>query len=150
MNDYWKRVKQNLNKFWQAGDNLLLTDIYADPGQDCQLCGHFPIKWNYILMNTSTSDTIRVGSKCIRSIKQVVRDMGHDVMIEFPFRFVAKAEGINQKQPGTVFVKLPKYHEPEDELDSYIGYIGEELDVYDAAPEGTGCDDIDWDSHDYE
>ena len=149
MEGYWEIIAETVRHFSRPGDKLFCADAYQSKEFiKCQLCGHYPIKNIFLLMNERTGESLKVGSECIVNYKVVSERMGGRVYILYPEKFKPLADKLNDRYPGTVTVVDDR---PDIEMDlamrGYKVLDPEDLDIDDLAPEGMGLDDVDWDSY---
>ena len=149
--DYWSRIAQTVGRFAQPGDTLRCIRIRRfEAPSTCELCGHSPIHWLHTLQNSRTSETLMVGSECIRNYAKVYeKRFGRSADIRYPAKYKKAARFLNEKFPDTVTVDqdwTPPTEPDWDEMD-FQDFTEETVD--DLAPEGMGWDDIDWDSFDW-
>lgn len=93
-----------------------------------------------------------VGSNCIHNFKEGLKILDFDLDIKYPSKYEQIAKRINNKFPGTVIIMDEYGHEIEvlddqnydNELEMELLSLGE------LTPEGTGPDEIDWDSFDFD
>jgi len=153
--EYWKRIRNKIGEIWRPGDVLGCWKIVERPDQECQLCGHAPIRLNHYLTNGRTGQTLVVGSRCIVNYKIAVADLGHELDILYPDKLSGAASRLNAIQSGTAVVDedrlrteiLTKWAHEIDELSSRAE--GDEP-AEDLAPEGMDPDEIDWEAFDFE
>lgn len=82
---YRAAIEQSLRRFVANGDDIACTGVYIYQYGSCELCGHKPIKWHYILENLSSHDQIVVGSECIKNFKIILEEWGYrPAYIVFP------------------------------------------------------------------
>src|SRR5688572_17634147 len=109
--DYWNRVRASIAEFWSRGQELRCVRIYPEAGGSCQMCGHKPIKWHYVLHNQQTKADLIVGSECINNYKVVTGER-----VVFPKRFKKAGECLNSRHPDCVLVaSIPEYSSPDDD-----------------------------------
>ena len=51
---YWSRIEKQLKSFWKPGEDIICISVYKEQNSTCKLCGHEPITWNHVLINTET------------------------------------------------------------------------------------------------
>lgn len=152
---YWDRVSASISEFWSRGQELRCMRIYRQENGTCQMCGHKPIKWQYVLHNQQTGGVLIVGRECIKNYKVVTGEQ-----VVFPERFKKAAEFLNGRYPACVVVApvhvAPENkHEPDEderefELYDALGLDPHEPDFDEFAAEGLDPDEYDWDAHDYD
>lgn len=135
--DYWQRIESELRRFTRKGDGLRLVTAYrAAEAVTCELCGHWPIKDVFVLGNSRTNETLKIGGQCVLRYRDVFQRLyGYRPEIACDPRLRTPGEAINRMCPGCV-----KFDDGDPR----------DRDVQDLAPGGTGCDEIDWDSCDWE
>ena len=156
MENYRKIIKERLRNFWEKCDDINIIDCFVKDGNKCDLCGYYPIKFNFILENSGTKELLIVGSNCVYNIKQAIEDLGEEVMIVSSN--IKSANLINKYHPNTV-----KIIQPHDEYDRELKEFYsrqrtnfskfeeiEPLSDDELAPEGMGTDEFDWDSYDFD
>ncbi|MBU4354367.1 MAG: hypothetical protein KKD99_03060 [Proteobacteria bacterium] len=153
MKNYQEIIKETLRGYWERDDEIYVTDSFIEEGKTCQLCGYNPIKYNYVLENSRTKETLIVGSNCVHNFKQAIESLGEEVKIKSANMQAVRL--INKRHPGTVeFVENDENNlvDSSEEYPFYCSEIDEieSLSVDDLAPEGMGSEEFDWDSFDYE
>lgn len=76
-NSYRAAIETTLGAFVENGNDVACTGVYIYEYGRCDLCGHQPIKWHYILENLSSRNQIVVGSECIRNYKSILEEWGY-------------------------------------------------------------------------
>jgi hypothetical protein len=66
---YWETLRKTLSMFWTPGQDLRLTRSFPREDSTCQMCGHFPIRWNHVLQNLQTGRELIVGSECLNNCR---------------------------------------------------------------------------------
>lgn len=83
--DYRAAIERSLIEFVENGHDVACIGVYTYEYGHCQLCGHSPIKWHYILENLSNHNTLCVGSECIQNYKTILQEWGYrPAYIVFP------------------------------------------------------------------
>lgn len=158
---YWERVRNTLSTFWSPPQELWCTAIFTRENSTCQMCGHFPIKWNHVLQNLQSGRELIVGSECIKNYRVLT-----DHQVIFPKRYRRAANYLNGRWPDCVAIvasplsayqdydyeTTPRADRDYDDTDLYYD-LG--LDIYEPnygelAAEGLDPDEIDWDSENFE
>jgi hypothetical protein len=75
--DYRETVEQTLREFVRNGDDVMCVAVFCIQDRACQVCGHHPITWNYLIENLVTHQPLIAGSECIRNYEIVLRDWGY-------------------------------------------------------------------------
>jgi hypothetical protein len=113
---YWARIRASLGRFCCPSDQLDCPRIFKLEGQTCQMCGHWPITWNYVLRNSRISDMLVVGSECIVNYREEMARMEHNVPPVI-FWSPRAAKYMNDKCPGIAVVGPIR----EPDYESYPG-----------------------------
>lgn len=104
---YWETIRKKLADFCRPGDSITCVEVFPRPDSTCQLCGKYPIKWNYVLRNARTSRELAVGSNCIHNHKLIIEEWGYDGTVDFLPQYHRAVEFINQKYPRTAKITFP-------------------------------------------
>lgn len=75
--EYRERVEKTLREFVRNGDDVMCVAVFCIQDRTCQVCGHHPITWNYLIENLVTHQPLIAGSECIRNYEVVLRDWGY-------------------------------------------------------------------------
>jgi hypothetical protein len=75
--EYREVVETTLRQFVRNGDDVMCVAVFCIQDRTCQVCGHQPITWNYLVENLVTHQPIIAGSECIRNYEIVLRDWGY-------------------------------------------------------------------------
>ncbi len=75
--EYRERIEKTLRKFVRSGDDVMCIAVFCIQDRICQVCGHFPITWNFLIENLATHEPLIAGSECIRNYESVLRDWGY-------------------------------------------------------------------------
>ncbi len=166
--DYWGRIRATLADFCCPGDELRCVRLYWRPNATCELCGHSPISFNFVLRNVRTGRRLTVGRHCVYNYK---RETGRPVV--FPAWCSRAADSLNAKLPGCATVTEPERrplaqprphypvpppepYEPADDRDDErelceeLGLDPDDPDFFDLAAEGMHPDEVDWESCDFD
>jgi hypothetical protein len=95
------KFKDRLKKFWRAGDEIICTRIFRRSNNDCYLCGHSPIEWHHVLLNSISNETIDVEFSCVINIKKILEECGSDQKILFFKKYAEEAGHLNRLYAGT-------------------------------------------------
>jgi hypothetical protein len=144
MEDYWSRIRKRLEEFCNPDDRPVCINVFVNENQTCELCGHFPIKWNFVLLCIRTNEKLIVGSECIKNYSKV---SGKNVFFLKPyFEIVGR---LNERWSDCAYCD-----EEEDILvrENLIdhGLNPDDPDFGELSSEGMHPDEIDWDSFDFE
>lgn len=83
---YREVIEAALAAFVCNGDNVACTGVFICESGTCQLCGHKPIKWHYILENLRNNSRLCVGSECIQNYQVILSEWGYKpAYIVFPY-----------------------------------------------------------------
>src|SRR5207302_1650502 len=52
--EYRETVEKTLREFVRNGDDVMCVAIFCIQDRTCQVCGHHPITWNYLIENLVT------------------------------------------------------------------------------------------------
>jgi hypothetical protein len=75
--DYRVAVEKTLREFVHNGADVMCVATFCIQNRSCQVCGHHPITWNYLIENLVTHQPLIAGSECIRNYEIVLRDWGY-------------------------------------------------------------------------
>jgi hypothetical protein len=75
--EYRETVENTLHDFVRNGDDVMCVAVFCIQDRTCQVCGHHPITWNYLIENLATHQPLIAGSECIRNYEIVLRDWGY-------------------------------------------------------------------------
>jgi hypothetical protein len=75
--EYRETVEKTLCEFVRNGDDVMCVAVFCVQDRTCQVCGHHPITWNYLIENLVTNRPLIAGSECIRNYEVVLRDWGY-------------------------------------------------------------------------
>lgn len=76
-----KEVK--FKNFWKPGDQIICTRIFRRSNNECFLCGHTPIEWHHVLLNTISNEIVDVEFSCVIDMKKILEKSGSDQKILF-------------------------------------------------------------------
>jgi hypothetical protein len=156
VDDYEERLHAKLLEFTRKGDALELQRVeQSEDEQVCELCGHEGIRWLHWLANLRTGKSLIVGSRCIVNYRTIYENLyNQPLIIRAPASLAPAAQRINRSAPGTIVVARAAvasdqaadddfdWDEDYDEKDEDL----DDVDVNDAAPEGLGPDEMDWET----
>lgn len=100
MNDKQK-FETHLKKFWRPGDEIICTRIFRRSDNVCYLCGHSPIEWHHVLLNSISNQIIDVEFSCVINMKKILEEWGSDQKILFFKKYTEEAEHLNLNYEGT-------------------------------------------------
>src|SRR4051812_17889824 len=63
--EYREAIENTLRTFVQSGDDCMCIAVFCIQDRVCQVCGHHPITWNYLVENLGTHEILIAGSECI-------------------------------------------------------------------------------------
>lgn len=75
--DYQQAIEESLKAFVRNGDDIVCIGYYAYEYGHCEMCGHNPIKWHYILENLQSYSQMHVGSECIQNFQIILSNWGY-------------------------------------------------------------------------
>lgn len=93
-----------LKKFWRPGDEIICTRIFRLSDNSCYLCGHTPIEWHHVLLNSISNQTIDVEFSCVISMKKILEELGSDQKILFFPKYTEEVEHLNSQYQGTAAI----------------------------------------------
>jgi len=123
MENYREKMKQILRNYWRTGDEINLVGCFFEEGRKCQLCGYYPIKYNFTLENSRTKEKLIVCSNCVHNFKKAMHDLGENVIIKSSN--IKIASFINNKYPDTVNIIHTNSENYDGELENYVHFFGE-------------------------
>lgn len=71
---YRESIENSLRQFTENGNDIVCSGFFVFEYGCCQLCGHSPIKWHYVLRNLQTKAQIHVGSQCISNFQIILSE----------------------------------------------------------------------------
>jgi len=96
--------KDKLKRFWQFGDEIICTRIFRWSNNNCYLCGHTPIEWHHVLLNTVSNQTIDVEFSCVINMKKILEELGSDQKILFFAKYTEEMNHLNSQYQGTASI----------------------------------------------
>jgi hypothetical protein len=101
--EYRAAIEASLKDFVNNGDDVACIGYFVYHYGQCNMCGHVPIKWHYILENLRSHGHMIVGSKCVENYQAVLSDWGYrPEYLVFPSFLRAYAKWILNKNPNAV------------------------------------------------
>jgi hypothetical protein len=101
MEDRKQLLVDKFKIFWKPGDEIICTRIFRWSNNNCYLCGHTPIEWHHVLLNTVSNQTIDVEFSCVINIKKILEELGSDQKILFFHKYTEEVNHLNSKYQGT-------------------------------------------------
>ncbi len=95
---------EKLRRFWKPGDEIICTRIFRHSANNCYLCGHTPLEWHHVLLNTISNQTIDVELSCVINMKKVLESMGSKQSILFFPQYTDAVNRLNLQYPGTASI----------------------------------------------
>jgi len=95
-----KKLETTLRNFWRPGDQIICTRIFRWSNNNCYLCGHTPIEWHHVLLNTISNMTIDVEFSCLIDMKKMLEKLGSDQRILFFPKYAEEANHLNSQYAG--------------------------------------------------
>lgn len=118
--DYQLKIEESLRAFVRNGDDIACIGCYVYEYGQCEMCGHTPIKWHYVLENLHSHYQLRVGSECIQNYQIILAKWGYNPeYIVFPNCFKGYTRWILDKNPYAITFN--------DDIVSFFGKDCEEL-----------------------
>lgn len=69
--EYRATVEKTLREFVRNGDDVMCVAVFCIQDRTCQVCGHHPITWNYLIENLVTHQVLIAGSgSCAQDVQQ--------------------------------------------------------------------------------
>lgn len=99
--DERNKIEEKLRKFWRPGDEIICTRIFRWSNNNCYLCGHTPIEWHHVLLNTVSNQTIDVEFSCVINMKKTMEELGSDQKILFFHKYTEEVNHLNSQYQGT-------------------------------------------------
>ena len=99
-----EKLSMRLKKFWQPGDEIICTRIFRRSNNACYLCGHSPIEWHHVLLNSISNETIDVEFSCVVDMKKILEELGSDQKILFFKKYAEEAAHLNIQHKGTAAI----------------------------------------------
>ena len=65
-------VKEALTEWYYTGDTYDLET----PCEDCELCDHQDIRYQFVIRNENTGHELLIGSECIRTQREITSAFG--------------------------------------------------------------------------
>lgn len=97
-----KEVK--FKNFWKPGDQIICTRIFRRSNNECFLCGHTPIEWHHVLLNTISNEIVDVEFSCVIDMKKILEKSGSDQKILFFPKYIEDATHLNSQYAGTAAI----------------------------------------------
>lgn len=101
ISENWLKLENRLKKFWQSGDEIICTRIFRRSNNHCYLCGHTPIEWHHVLLNSISNETIDVEFSCVINMKKILEEWGSEQKILFFPKYAEEAKHLNSQYQGT-------------------------------------------------
>ncbi len=102
--DERKKLEERLRNFWRPGDEIICTRIFRWSNNNCYLCGHSPIEWHHVLLNTISNQTIDVEFSCVINIKKILEELGSDQKILFFPKYTEDVIHLNSQHQSTAAI----------------------------------------------
>lgn len=100
---YREVIEASLTTFVQKGDDVVCVGYYARHGGVCEMCGHHPITWHFIVENLRTYQPLVVGSECVGNWQTILAERGWvPDYIVFPERLRAYTHWILKDHPNAI------------------------------------------------
>jgi hypothetical protein len=100
---YRQAIEASLTAFTQCGDDVACIGYFIREYGECQMCGHAPIKWHYVLENLRQKSVLIVGSECVENYQIILEEWGYSPRhIVFPTFMKRVAGWILEKNPMAV------------------------------------------------
>jgi len=96
--------KDKLKRFWRLGDEIICTRIFRHSLNACYFCGHTPIEWHYVLLNTISNQTIDVEFSCVIDMKKIMEQLGSSQKILFFPQYSEEVNHLNSQYQGTAAI----------------------------------------------
>jgi hypothetical protein len=93
-----------LKQFWRPGDEIICTRIFRLSDNSCYLCGHTPIEWHHVLLNSTSNQTIDVEFSCVIRMKKILEELGSDQNFLFFPKYTEEVEHLNSQYQGTAAI----------------------------------------------
>ncbi|MGB3308268.1 MAG: pentapeptide repeat-containing protein [Nodosilinea sp.] len=101
--NYRQAIEESLKDFVRNGDDIVCIGYYFHEDGHCEMCGHHPIKWHYILENLQNHSQIHVGSECIQNFQIILSEWGYrPEYIVFPNYLRPYTRWILNKNPQSI------------------------------------------------
>jgi|GEM_PF-3042508 len=101
--DYQKAIEESLKAFIHDGDDVACIGYYVYEYGYCEMCGHKPIKWHYILENLRNCSQIHIGSECVQNFQVILSKWGYrPEYIVFPNCLKPYTRWILDKNPQAI------------------------------------------------
>lgn len=101
--DYRQTIEESLKAFICNGDDIVCIGYYVYEYGHCEMCGHNPIKWHYILENLQNHSQMHVGSECIQNFQVILSKWGYrPEYIVFPNCLKPYTRWILEKNPQAI------------------------------------------------
>lgn len=97
-------LETRLKNFWRSGDEIICTRIFRRSNNECYLCGHTPIEWHHVLLNSISNEIIDVEFSCVINMKKILEEWGSDQKILFFPKYAEEANHINSEYAGTAAI----------------------------------------------
>lgn len=101
---YSQKLETKLRNFWRPGDEIICTRIFRWSNNDCYLCGHTPIEWHHVLLNSISNETIDVEFSCVINMKKILEKLGSDQKILFFPKYAEEVNHLNCQYQGTAAI----------------------------------------------
>ncbi len=102
--EYWHKLETKFRNFWKLGDEIICTRIFRWSNNNCYLCGHTPIEWHHVLLNTVSNQTIDVEFSCVINIKKILEELGSDQKILFFHKYTEDVNHLNSQYQGAAAI----------------------------------------------
>jgi len=102
--DERKILEEKLSNFWRPGDEIICTRIFRWSINNCYLCGHSPIEWHHVLLNTVSNQIIDVEFSCVIEMKKILEKLGSDQKILFFPQYEEEVNHLNSLCQGTASI----------------------------------------------
>lgn len=99
--DNYAKLICGMKQFWRPGDEIICTRIFRRSNNACYLCGHSPIEWHHVLLNSISNETIDVEFSCVINMKRIFEEWGPDQKILFFKKYTEEANHLNSQYEGT-------------------------------------------------
>ncbi len=100
---YRSDIEASLGAFVRNGDDVAALGYFVFQHGNCQMCGHTPIKWHYILENLQSHSHLVVGSECIQNYQVILSEWGYrPEFIYFPIFLQPFVKWVLDKNPKAI------------------------------------------------
>jgi len=104
---YWQKIAEFQLEY--EGKRWKLVHTYDTGGhgkyETCQLCGHFPCRYMFVIQHPATGQTKTIGDECV--VKYTVDTKAKDVLRRYRTQVTKRVADLNENKP--MIVKIEKW-----------------------------------------